>query len=75
MASTRGENIDTALTYRWRKASFEEHNKKALGLQHHLLIQPHLHTNCLVGTASVSSVEEDPIKAQIIHSMTNDGKY
>ena len=65
MASIHGESIDTALTYQWRKASFEEHNKKSLGLRHHLLTQPHLHTSCLVGTASVSSVEEDPRKAQL----------
>ena len=49
-----------------------EHNKKAPGLlQDHLLVQPHLHISCSVGTASVSSVEEDPSKTQITFKDTN----
>ena len=67
MRKQHGQGTDPALTCRWRKASFEERNKNALALlQHHLLVQPRLHISCLVGTASVSLVEEDPSKMQMM---------
>ena len=56
----------TALTCRWRMASFEERNKNSLGPRHHLLIRPHPHTSCLVGIAAASLVEEDPSKKQMM---------
>ena len=58
--------VVTALTCRWRRASFEECNKNSLGCLHHLLIRPHPHTSCLVGIASASLVEEDPSKKQMM---------